>query len=111
MMKQTNLQGEVVKFWEHRPTIEFPGLDVDDFPVLDIDLAELAETPIWECFKSNPPKTVDGYILVGNCGVPGYTREACWAPVLDDLCSSCSYHLSNDPEREDPWEDPEEDWL
>ncbi len=106
MKRQTNLEGEVLrdwKLWKHMPKLEEPGtedVDVDDFPILDIDLKELAETPIWECFKSNPLRTVDGSILVGNCGVPGYTREACWQPILDDLCVSCTYHYENDPEEQ-----------
>ncbi len=105
MKRQTNLEGEVLrdwKLWKHMPKLEEPGtedvpVELDDMPNMEIDL----EAPIWELFKNNPPRTVDGSILVGNCGVPGYTREACWLPILDDLCVSCTYHYEND--LEEPW--------
>ncbi len=102
MKKQVNLEGEVLSFWEHIPKLEEPGIEdvdveLDDMPDIEVDL----EAPIWVFFKDNPLRTVDGSILVGNCGFPGYSREACWLPILDDLCVSCTYHCEND--LEEPW--------
>lgn len=110
--QQKDLLGNILpKSWKHISKLEEPGvedvdIDLDDMPDIEVDLDE----PIWEHFKRNPPRTVDGNILYGNCGVPGYSRKACWRPILDDLCTSCIYHYSNDTDYREPWEDPEESW-